>query len=216
MNLRDVRKPLELNPSELRSLIDRLEEITETKFNDAFADNVNNFMGILREKHQIEVHGVRNKQVAKELTQLRNALGKAATLLGGKMSDDARMALVAASPGHMDTLIDGSQYIERLIEGCGQAIDSLDQRKRPKEYAFAAIKQAMATELARELSSFGVKITAYRDGVFAKCLKAFFYAYKGKVNGVKFDMYATDNLFEIIQKAKDDHADSKRFFLLEI
>lgn len=216
MNLRNSRKPLELTPSQLRTLIDKLEEITETKFNDVFADNVNNFMGILREKHVIEVHGVRNKQVAKELTQLRNALTKAANLLGGKMSDDARMALVAASPGHMDTLIDGSQSIENLIAGCSHAIDGLDQRKRPKDYAFAAIKQAMATELARELSSFGVKITAYRDGVFAKCLKAFFYAYKGKVNGVKFDMYATDNLFEIIQKAKDDHVESERFFLLEI
>ena len=98
MNLRDVRKPLELNPSELRSLIDRLEEITETTFNDTFADNVNNFMGILREKHLVEVHGVRNKQVAKELTQLRNALGKAANLLGGKMSKPSTASINESGP----------------------------------------------------------------------------------------------------------------------
>lgn len=214
MNMRDTRKPFELPEECLRNLICQIEEITETKFNDAFADQVNNFIGILREKHLIEVHTVHNKQMAKELTQLRNALTKAANLIGGKMSDEARMALVGASPGSMDTLIDGSQSIEALLEGCDRAIENVKKRKRDKEYSFAATKQAMATELARELSSFGVKITAYRDGVFAKCLKAFLYAYKGEVNGVAFKMYVTEDLFKIIQTAKENHVLPERHIML--
>ena len=54
MNLRDTRKPYELSEGELQTLIAKFEKITDTKFDKAFADQVNNFIGIFREKILIE------------------------------------------------------------------------------------------------------------------------------------------------------------------
>jgi len=42
MNLRETRKPYELSEGELQALIGKFEKITDTQFDPAFADQVNN------------------------------------------------------------------------------------------------------------------------------------------------------------------------------
>ena len=63
MNLRDTRKPYELSEGELQTLIAKFEKITDTKFDKAFADQVNNFIGIFREKILIERDAIKNKKI---------------------------------------------------------------------------------------------------------------------------------------------------------
>jgi hypothetical protein len=73
----------------------------------------------------------------------------------------------------------------------------------------------MATELARELVRFGVKITTTRGGIFEKCVREFYKAFNGKAGGEEFRIYPRDDLFAIIKKAKDDYTNPERFILLQ-
>ncbi len=216
MYLRDQRKPWELPDSKLKALIDKLEAITETKFNEAFADNVNNFIGILRETHLIEKHAKTNKEVKRQLTQLRNALQKVATLDDSVLGDHAGMMLMSSMPGGMEEYVNASNAIETLLTACKTAISKVNERTRAKEFKFLQVQQSMATELARELAGFGVNITAYRDGIFAQCVREFLQAYNGNVGDQKFRMYVPEDLFTVIQKAKDGYTNPERFLLLNL
>ena len=214
MYMRDARKPLELPEKELRTLIGKLEKITGVTFNDTFGDQINNFIGIIRETYLIEEHALTNKEIKRQLTQLRNALKKAIALQEGMLGDHAGMMHMSAMQGGMEEYVNGWNAVEGLLAANDAAIEKVNERARAKEFKFLQVQQAMATELARELASFGVKITAYRDGIFANCVREFLKAFNGNANGKKFRAYVPDDLFTIIQTAKDDHTSSERFFLL--
>lgn len=215
MYMRDLRKPLELSDEDLQKLIDRLEVITDTKFNATFADQINNFIGILREKNLIELHIPKNKQIKRELEKLKNALCKASDIQDSQISGEAEMFLFDAIPGGTDTYIQSTENIVMLTQACKAAIENLSQKLKPKASSFAEVKQAMATELARELDSFGIKISAYRDGVFEKCVRELFSAFNGQASGKAFKIYVADDLFQIIKTAKKDYKVTERFVLLK-
>ena len=216
MNLRDTRKPYELSEGELQTLIAKFEKITDTKFDKAFADQVNNFIGIFREKILIERDAIKNKKIKRQLTQFENALEKVSTLQSDKISDNARMAIIAKLPDMFETYIDANDSIETLRQACTDAIDSLGQSEKSTQYSLTNLKPILATELARELSKCGVEITAYREGTFGKCLEAFLKAIKGEAGGEKFNISIREDLFPITSQSKDDYATTERFVLLKI
>lgn len=214
MYQRDLRKPFELSEAELKALISKFEEIAEISFNKAFADNVNNFIGILREKYLIEEHAITNKEIKREITRVRNSLRKSLQNLDTDISDHTQTALFSALPGGMEEFAETYNAIEGFKDTCDIAIKKVNERIKPKEFNFPSVKQAMATELARELDSFDIPITAYRDGVFCKCVREFFNAFNGEAGGHTFRIYVPEDLFKIIQTAKDDHLTTERFILL--
>ena len=69
MYLRDLRKPYELNEQKLSALIEKLEAITDKSFDARFSDDLNNFIGILREKYLVSKHikTMRFNEITKEL-----------------------------------------------------------------------------------------------------------------------------------------------------
>ncbi len=216
MNLRDTRKEFELSDSELHALIAKFEKITGTSFDSAFADQVNNFVGILREKILIERASITNRKIKRELNQLRGALDKTLTLQNDKIGDHARIALFTKLPDTFNTFIAANNAIETLKQACIDAIGALGQTEKSTQYSLTNMKFIMATELARELNHAGVEITAYRDGKFGKCLEVFLKSIKGEAGGEKFRMSLREDLFVIIKRAKDDYATTERFVLLNI
>jgi hypothetical protein len=214
MYLSETRKPLELSKEELQKLVAEFEKITETKFNSAFADQINNFISILREQFLIERSTPSNKQIKRELVRLNKALNNL-TDIQGSLSNHALMAVIGASSDGADIFARLSQNALAASQGTIKAMENLGQNKRSKEFSFTGIKLAIATELARELASFGVKITTYRDGIFADCLRAFFTAVNGYASNQQFSIYVAEDLFNIIKKAKEKHTDPERFFLLK-
>jgi uncharacterized protein YqeY len=215
MNLRDTRKPYELSEGELQTLIAKFEKITDTKFDKAFADQVNNFIGIYRQKILIERDAIKNRKIKRELTQLEGALRKVSTLQNDKISYNAQMALFTRLPNMFQSFIDANDSIEELRQACQDAIASLGQTEKSTEYSLTNLKPILATELARELNKAGVEITAYREGTFGKCLEAFLKAIKGEAGGEKFNISIREDLFPIIKQAKDDYATTERFVLLK-
>lgn len=215
MYMRDARKPLELSKDDLNTLIHKFEDITETKFNDAFNDQINNFIGIIRETYLIQQQLITNKEIQRELTKLKNTLRKAVEIDESQLSQHTRMALTSACPNGMEEYVNLTNSVEILANNCDIAIEKIKQRKKPKEFSYLNVKQAMATELARELASFGVKITAYRDGTFESCLREFFFAIKGQAGDIIFKDYVADDLFQVIKVAKKNYTNEERFFLLK-
>lgn len=211
MYMRDVRKPLELSVTDLQSLIRKLEKITNTKFNDKFSDQINNFIGILREKFLIDQTIPNHKKMKREFVKLKSSLNKISDM---DLGHHVQMLLYASMPGGIGKFSEACDNIETLSQACDIAIDDLKQREKQKEHTFTATKQAMATELARELDSFGVKITSYRDGVFENSLREFFTAFNGQASGKDFNIYVAEDLFKIIRKAKKDYTNTERFILL--
>ncbi len=215
MYMRDMRKPLELPDDKLQKLVTDLEAITGTKFNSAFADQVNNFIGILREKSLVEQNAPKNKQIKRELVKFKNAMSKAYDIESGQLSFNAQMLLFSAIEGSLGTYTESIEHLKILIQACTTAIEGLPKQDKSKELSFAVVKQAMATELARELNSFGIKITSYRDGIFGKCVREFFNAFNGQAIGITFNIYVAEDLFQTIKTAKKDYLKTERFVLLK-
>ena len=215
MYMRDRRKPYELSGEELRELIGRFEKITGVKFNDAFADEVNNFIGIMRDKFLIDRNITDNKKIKRTLEVYQRHLVKTMEMQNAGMDRWAHNHLTQHLPGGIDAIIEANEPMEVLLEGCIKAINELSGRSRTTDIDFPHVKQAMATELARELAAFGVKISATRGGIFEQCVREFYKAFNGEAGGEEFKIYPRDDLFPIIKKAKDDHTNPERFILLQ-
>lgn len=213
--MRDQRKPYELSNEDLRKLIGKFEKITGLTFDNAFADEVNNFIGILRDKFLIDRNLSNNKKVKRALESYKGHLTKAMEMQNAGMNTAAHNHLTHHLSGGIDAIIMATEAMEILLEGCDKAIEELAERSRTTKIDFPVVKQAMATELARELAKFGVKISATRGGIFEKCVREFYRAFNGKAGNEEFKIYPRDDLFAIIKKAKDDYTNQDRFILLQ-
>jgi len=213
MNLGDERKPYELPSDELATLIGKFEEVADTKFNGAFADNINNMISILRNKHLIAAHISDNKKVKRSLIQYKEYLEKIMRMQNSEMDHWAHQLLMANMPNHTDTIITANEAMDDLMIGCNRALESLPERKKQANHSFSDTRQIIATDLAREIAAFGIKITVYREGVFGLCLKEFLYAFNGNAGGETFQMYIPEDLIQLIKTASDNHSNSEPHFL---
>ncbi|MAH06547.1 MAG: hypothetical protein CL561_13410 [Alphaproteobacteria bacterium] len=222
MYLRDLRKPYELNEQKLSALIEKLEAITDKSFDARFSDDLNNFIGILREKYLVSKHIKTNKELVREVKRVRTAANRLYDLIDGDIHEETELMLLRTTPIGFEECHNHSyhaaQHAKKLASVCDEVLNNIEKYRisgRNSGYSFNDIRDFMAIELARELARFGVEITAYRDGVFIQCLKEFLKAFNGKQKDQSFNIYIPEDLFEIAKICKEKHKDSEKFALLE-
>lgn len=201
MYIRDQRKAHELPPLELENLMSQFEEYAGLTFDASFADNVNNMIGIIRDKYLIENNSPDNKTVKQKLNSYRRSLIKVIDMQNSNMDFWAFNQLAAHLPNGFETIHTANEVMGDLLKGCDKAIEELSNRRKSNGSNLKQTKEKIATDFARELAAHEIKITVYRDGVFGKCLRALLEAVNGKSDTEQFQIYVPEDLLFLIKKA---------------
>ena len=220
ITMRDNRKTLELSSEQIAELINNFEKISKKQFDDKFADIISNMIGILREKYLIEGHHIKNRKIRQEIIGLQNTAKKFVKSFQNKISTETELQLLhAAQEGddmHHNLSSKAVNVLSEFTLLCDVALKNLKNRDKNKDSTFYTVRDDLAVDLARELHRYGVKITKYEDGHFAKCLRVFYEAFSGKTDRYKFQMYIPENIYVLIQNAANNYKTQDEFFLLKL
>ena len=210
---RNLRKHLEPSQAEMKIIINEFKKIENKKFDNVFIDRIKNFIGIMREKY-IYTETILKK--AEKITQLDDLKKSLVHTNEALQALDDRIVVNMLSFMQVDDRFEPSDnhiltiehYNKKLIEACSVTISEIEEH--PKQMvSFKDMRGKMATELARELHAYNVKIKAYDGGAFEKYLRVFFRSFNNKEQG--FAINAESDLMPFLRIAKDNYKNPNRY-----